>query len=86
MEQELLNTIPSLDLADFTSDDPVRKQKFVNDLGTAFNNIGFVAIKNHGLSDTFTTNLYDSVKAFFAEDEQIKDRMKFQEFLAKEAM
>ncbi len=72
MEQELLNAIPSLDLADFTSDDPVRKQKFVNDLGTAFNNIGFVAIKNHGLSDTFTTNLYDSVKAFFAEDEQIK--------------
>lgn len=72
MEQELLNAIPSLDLADFTSGDPVRKQKFVNELGAAFNNIGFVAIKNHGLTDEFTTNLYDTVKAFFAQEEEIK--------------
>lgn len=72
MEQELLDAIPSLDLADFTSGDPVRKQKFVNDLGAAFNNIGFVAIKNHGLTDSFTASLYDSVKTFFSQEENLK--------------
>ena len=48
--EELYNEIPSLDLADFTSGDPDRKANFVQDLGRAFNQIGFVAIRNHGLT------------------------------------
>lgn len=70
--QQLYDEIPSLDLADFTSGDPARKAAFVQALGGAFNNIGFVAIKNHGLTDELTKNLYDSVKEFFQADEAIK--------------
>src|SRR5690606_28309767 len=62
MEPALLNEVPSLDLADFTSGDARRKQQFVEDLGAAFTNIGFVAIKNHGLSDALRNDLYASVK------------------------
>lgn len=65
MSNILYNEIPSVDLSDFTSEDAIRRQKFVQDLGEAFNNIGFVAVKNHGLSDKLTADLYNSVKQFF---------------------
>jgi isopenicillin N synthase-like dioxygenase len=40
-----MQNIPSVDLRDFLSDDPKRKQKFVNEIGSAFEDIGFVALK-----------------------------------------
>ena len=58
--------IPSIDLADFTSGDANLKKAFVKDLGEAYENIGFVAIKNHGLSDELCANLYTQVQHFFA--------------------
>ena len=61
-----MNNIPSVDLADFISGDPVRKQQFVNDLGKAYEEIGFVSLRNHFLSDALVENLYKEVKAFFA--------------------
>ncbi len=68
----LLNEIPSLDLAEFQSGDPVRKHKFVQELGAAFNTIGFVAIKGHGLSDEFTKALYHGVETFFQSPDELK--------------
>ncbi|MBO9637563.1 isopenicillin N synthase family dioxygenase [Siphonobacter aquaeclarae] len=68
----LLDAIPSLDLADFTSGDPARKAAFVADLGAAFNNIGFVAIKNHGLTPELQDKLYTAVKGFFFTEESYK--------------
>lgn len=76
MSQILYTEIPSLDLADFTSGDPEKKKKFVSDLGIAYQNIGFVALKNHGLSDALTTKLYESVKAFFSMDDA--DKLKYE--------
>jgi isopenicillin N synthase-like dioxygenase len=61
----LPDAIPSLDLADFTSGDPVRKAKFVEDLGNAYQTIGFVALRNHGLTDEQTAQLYADVQEFF---------------------
>ncbi len=61
-----MNNIPSVDLADFLSNDPLLKQKFVNEIGKAYEEIGFVALKNHFLDDTLTKNLYKEVKSFFA--------------------
>ena len=60
-----LNNIPGVDLADFLSDDPQRKQKFVNEIGKAYEGIGFVALKNHFLSENLVDELYKEVKAFF---------------------
>ncbi|MCC8358680.1 isopenicillin N synthase family dioxygenase [Salinimicrobium sediminilitoris] len=60
-----MNNIPSVDLADFLSDDPKRKQKFVNEIGKAYEEIGFVALKNHFLSDNLSSELYKEVKNFF---------------------
>ena len=63
-----MNKIPSVDLADFLSEDPNRKQKFVNEIGTAYENIGFVSLRSHFLNDELVSNLYKEVKAFFALD------------------
>ena len=63
-----MNKIPSVDLADFLSDDPNRKQNFVNEIGSAYEDIGFVSLRNHFLDDALVSNLYKEVKAFFALD------------------
>ena len=72
LPQELYDEIPSLDLADFTSGDADRKARFVQTLGQAFNQIGFVAIRNHGLTDDLTQRLYDSAKSFFSAPDDLK--------------
>ena len=72
MSEMLYSKVPCVDLADFTSDNPQRKQRFVTTLGDAFQNIGFVALTNHGLSDTLTENLYSSVMRFFDLPDPVK--------------
>ncbi|MBS1489842.1 MAG: isopenicillin N synthase family oxygenase [Bacteroidetes bacterium] len=74
MSDTLYDEIPSLDLADFTDGDPDRKKKFVTDLGTAYNHIGFVAIRNHYLSDSLSEKLYNVIKNFFALPDEIKQK------------
>lgn len=61
-----MNNIPSVNLADFLSDDPKRKQKFVNEIGSAYEDIGFVSLKNHFLDDDLVDMLYSEIKQFFA--------------------
>lgn len=67
-----MNNIPSVDLADFLSEDPKRKDKFVQEIGKAYEEIGFVSLKNHFLSDQLVEELYKEVKAFFALPEETK--------------
>ena len=74
MSEILYDHIPSLDLADFTGGDPVKKQKFVNDLGAAYQTIGFVAIRNHYLTDDLSARLYEVIKKFFALPDHVKQK------------
>ena len=68
-----MNNIPSVDLSDFLADDPTRKQKFIKEIGEAYEEIGFVALKGHFLSDELSTNLYEEVKRFFELPTEIKE-------------
>jgi isopenicillin N synthase-like dioxygenase len=74
MTDILYDQVPSLDLADFTGSDPIKRKKFVADLGAAYNNIGFVAIRNHYLTDDLSARLYDVIKKFFALPDSVKQR------------
>lgn len=74
MAETLYDKIPSLDLADFTGGDPEKKKKFVSDLGEAYNSIGFVAIRNHFLSDDLSAHLYEMIKNFFALPDATKQK------------
>lgn len=71
--KKLYDEIPVLDLKDFTQGLFGAKMKFVQELGEAYENIGFVAIKNHGLSEELQKKLYDESKKFFDSDQSVKD-------------
>ena len=68
-----MSAIPSVDLKDFLSSDEKRKLKFIRELSGAFENIGFVALSGHFLSDELVENLYAEVKKFFALPQEVKD-------------
>jgi len=58
--------IPVVDLSDFLSGDETLKKKFVSELGKAYEEVGFVALKNHGIPDDLIADLYKNVQHFFA--------------------
>ncbi|MEZ4973248.1 MAG: 2-oxoglutarate and iron-dependent oxygenase domain-containing protein [Cyclobacteriaceae bacterium] len=74
MSRTLYDEIPSLDLNDFISGDDARRDAFVKELGNAYNEIGFVAVKNHFLADELTAKLYSAVKVFFDLPDDIKQQ------------
>lgn len=59
-------SIPVVDLADFLSGDPHRKAAFVQALGEAYEEVGFVAVKNHGVPDELIASQYEHVQQFFS--------------------
>jgi len=60
-----MTSIPSVNLNDFLSNDIRQKQEFINDIGKAYEEIGFVALKGHFLGDDLVDNLYKEIKNFF---------------------
>ena len=60
-----MNRIPSVDLRDFLSENPEKKQRFIDEIGMAYENIGFVALKGHFLNDNLVSELYEELKNFF---------------------
>ncbi|MFI5172572.1 MAG: isopenicillin N synthase family dioxygenase [Chitinophagales bacterium] len=67
-----MNTIPTVDLSDFTSGDASRKNKFVAELGKAYQEVGFVAVQNHGIDQQLVDDFYKAVEDFFALSESVK--------------
>lgn len=67
-----MQKIPSVNLQDFLSEDSEKKKAFIKQIGTAFNEIGFVALSGHFLSDALTTNLYKEIKHFFELPNEVK--------------
>lgn len=61
-----MTNIPVVDLADFTRGSAEQKQQFVNDLGRAYEETGFVAVKNHGIPDELIARLYEETEQFFS--------------------
>ncbi|MBN2175598.1 MAG: 2-oxoglutarate and iron-dependent oxygenase domain-containing protein [Bacteroidales bacterium] len=68
----LYKEIPSLDLDHFRNGIPEQKNEFVDKLGKAWTEIGFVAVKNHGLDESTRNHLYRAVENFFALPDSIK--------------
>jgi isopenicillin N synthase-like dioxygenase len=60
-----MNKIPSVNLSDFLSNDANKKQQFIDQIGHAYENIGFVALKGHFLDDQLVEDLYAEIKKFF---------------------
>lgn len=69
-----MNRIPSVDLRDFLSENPEKKQRFIDEIGMAYENIGFVALKGHFLNDNLVSELYEEVKNFFNLPLEVKQK------------
>jgi isopenicillin N synthase-like dioxygenase len=63
--------IPTVDLARF-SGTPKEKAAFVEALGKAYEDVGFVAVKNHGIPDSTIEALYSNTKEFFSMPQEAK--------------
>ena len=75
-----MNKIPSVDLNDFLSDDLQKKSLFVDTIGSAFQEIGFCAVRGHFLDDPLVKRLYDQIKLFFDLPTDIKKKYEHPEF------
>lgn len=64
--------IPVVDLHDFLSGTEQSKQQFVRNLGKAYEDVGFVAVKNHGIPSGLVAQMYDEVKQFFSLPTEVK--------------
>ncbi|OSY89088.1 flavonol synthase [Tenacibaculum holothuriorum] len=69
-----MSKVPSVNLADFLSGDENRKQKFINEIGSAYETIGFVALKGHFLDDQLVDDLYSEIKNFFELPVDVKQK------------
>ena len=75
-----MSNIPSLDLNDFLSNDKTRKDAFVKSVGKAYQEIGFLSLKNHFLSNDNVENLYKQIKCFFDMSSETKSKYEFEGF------
>lgn len=68
----ITHSIPVVDLAAFTSGDTASKNAFMQELGKAYEDVGFVAVKNHGIPDELIADLYKYVQSFFTLPSDVK--------------
>ena len=64
--------IPVVDLAKFTQGDAQKQAEFVQEIGKAFTEIGFVGVVNHGIPKTLVDAFYSASEKFFALPEAVK--------------
>ncbi len=58
--------IPVVDLEQFIKGNREEKVQFSAVLGRAFEEVGFVSVKNHGIPQDLIDDLYDTVRLFFS--------------------
>jgi isopenicillin N synthase-like dioxygenase len=62
----MTENIPLVDLSDFLGNNASKKDHFIKSLGSAYETVGFVSVKNHGIPDKLIKDLYDKVQRFFS--------------------
>ncbi len=70
-----MQSIPTVDLQEFWSGDEQKQAAFVQQLGEAFEEVGFVAVKGHGIPEDLIGQLYEQVKTFFGLPVDYKNKM-----------
>ncbi len=59
-------TIPLVNLSRFEKGDEAQRKAFIDELGSAFHDIGFVGVTGHGIPKDLIDDFYLSAKKFFA--------------------
>lgn len=69
-----MRSIPVVDLSQFKSGDEAQERAFVSALGTAFREVGFVSVINHGIDHTMVKEFYDAAYSFFKLPKDVKQK------------
>lgn len=64
--------IPVVDLSKFVNGNESQRNEFVQEIGKAFHEVGFVGVVNHGIPKDLVKDFYDTSKAFFSQPVEIK--------------
>lgn len=68
------NAIAHVDYLDYSQGDAATRQKFIEEFGDSFSNMGFAIVKNHGVTEELRTKLFEVSKAFFELPDDVKKR------------
>lgn len=71
--------IPLVDLKKFTSGTEAERKQFVDELGHAFQEFGFVGVINHGIPKELVNKFYAESKAFFSMPVETKEKYELKE-------
>lgn len=63
---EQITGIPRVDLEKYINGDPAQKEAFIQELGKAFTEIGFVSVTNHGIPLDMVQQFFAGAEKFFA--------------------
>lgn len=72
-------SVPTLDFSDLIEGDKQQKDEFCKDIGNAYHDIGFVVLKNHGITKELREKLYEQLEKFFSLPEEEKRKYEFTE-------
>ncbi len=64
--------IPVVDLDKFVKGNEEQRKEFVQEIGKAFHEVGFVGVRNHGVPQDLVDNFYSSSKDFFSQPVNVK--------------
>jgi len=67
-------TIPVVDLRDFTEGDEAAREAFIQKLGAALADLGFVAVEGHGIDKPLLDETYQAFEDFFGLETDIKQK------------
>ena len=68
----MTRSIPVVDFADYLSSDETRRDNFIKLVGDSLKDIGFFALKNHGIPLELIHQSYENGDAFFGLDQSSK--------------
>lgn len=66
------DTIPTIDLGHYRSDDAAARAQFVKTLGTGFEEFGFLTVEGHGIDQDLIRAVYRDFETFFALPDEVK--------------
>ncbi len=72
-------TIPVVDLNDYTEGDEEAKEAFAQKIGDALRDLGFVAVEGHGVDKDLLYDTYEAFEEFFDLDVETKQQYEFPE-------
>ena len=70
----MARSIPVIDFDDYLSEDQSRRENFISKVGDSLKDIGFFALKNHGIPIDLIEKSYQRGDEFFSLDDSVKSK------------